>query len=165
MLQKVKEEEKLRLACGSPGFSYGNLDSQCSAADLPVMDGITQCDAFFQEIIPSSAPSLNNSHSNQSQNIGSDGNVDAVLFKDTAAGEDDINCKDSSCAKGTGNEDNQVVSGKTLLRSHKVEHDLCCENLQKEQRAAKRIQVIMTLSIDSAIFDNSSLYIGLGWDT
>ncbi|KAI9102935.1 hypothetical protein K1719_023374 [Acacia pycnantha] len=70
MLQKVKEEEKLRLACGSPGFSYGNLDSQCSAADLPVMDGITQCDAFFQEVIPSSAPSLNNSHSNQSQNIG-----------------------------------------------------------------------------------------------
>ncbi|KAI9102998.1 hypothetical protein K1719_023437 [Acacia pycnantha] len=72
---------------------------------------------------------------------GSDGNVDAVLFKDTAAGEDDINCKDSSCAKGTGNEDNQVVSGKTLLRSHKVEHDLCCENLQKEQRAAKRIHI------------------------
>ncbi|KAK4267225.1 hypothetical protein QN277_024034 [Acacia crassicarpa] len=236
MLQKVKEEEKLRLACASPGLSYVNVDSQCSAADLPVMDGITQCDAFFQEIIPSSAPSLNNSHSDQSQNIGgcsrpsegqmesgsstsavystlkpdfsmikgeicldklsirelhelfkvtfgrettvkdkqwlkrriamsltnscnvaattfivkdnklvkkceegSDGNVDAVLFKDIAAGEEDINCKDSSCAEGTGNEDNQVVSGKTL-RSHEVEHDLCWENRQIEQRAAKRIR-------------------------
>ncbi|KAI9102948.1 hypothetical protein K1719_023387 [Acacia pycnantha] len=236
MLQKVKEEEKLRLACASPGLSYVNVDSQCSAADLPVMEGITQCDAFFQEIIPSSAPSLNNSHSNQSQNIGgcsrpsegqmesgsstsavystlkpdfsmikgeicldklsirelhelfkvtfgrettvkdkqwlkrriamsltnscnvsattfivkdsklvkkceegSDGNVDAVLFKDIAAGEEGINCKHSSFAEGTGNEDNQVVSGKTL-RSHKVEHDFCCENRQIEQRAAKRIR-------------------------
>ncbi|XP_054784045.1 uncharacterized protein LOC129290996 isoform X3 [Prosopis cineraria] len=236
MLQKVKEEEKLHLACGSPGLSYVNVDSQCSAADLPVMDGIIQCDTSFQEIIPSSAPSLNNSHSNQSQNIGGcsrpsegqiesglstsavycdlkpdfsmikgeicldklsirelhelfkvtfgrettvkdkqwlkrriamsltnscdvsattfivkdnklvrkceegiDGNVDAVLFKDTTAGEEDINCRDLSCAEGIGNENNQVVSGKRL-RSHNGEHDLCSESLQTEQRAAKRIR-------------------------
>ncbi|XP_028763210.1 uncharacterized protein LOC114721543 isoform X2 [Neltuma alba] len=236
MLQKVKEEEKLRLACGSPGLSYVNVDSQCSAADLPIMDGMFQCDASFQEIIPSAAPSLNDSHSNQSQNVGgcsrpsegqtesgsptsavysslkpdfsmikgeicldklsirelhelfkvtfgrettvkdkqwlkrriamsltnsfdvsattfivkdnklvkkceegSDGNVDAVLFKDTTGGEEDINYKDSSCAEDTGNEDNQVFSGKRL-RSHKVEHDLCSESLQTEQRAAKRIR-------------------------
>lgn len=236
MLQEVKEEEKLRMACGSPGLSHVNVDSQCSTAELPAMDGITQCDISVQEIVPSSAPSSNNSHSNQSQNIGecsrpsevqmesgastsadycslrpdfsmiqgeicldnlsirelhelfkvtfgrettvkdkqwlkrriamsltyscdvsattfiakdnefvkkceevSDGNVDALPLKDISGGEEDIKCKDSSYDEDTGNEDVQVVSRKTL-RSHKVEHDLCSENLQIQQRATKRIR-------------------------
>ncbi|KAF7814070.1 Telomere repeat-binding protein 6 [Senna tora] len=236
MLQKVKQEEKLRLACGSPGLSCVNFDGQCSDAELLIMDGTIQSVTPFEEIVPSLAPALNNSHSNQLQTIGecsrpseghlesgsstsavystlkpdflilegeicldklsirelhelfkvtfgrettvkdkqwlkrriamsltnscdvsattfvvqdnriikkyeedSHGNVNAVLFDDTSAGEEDINCKDSSTAEGTGFEENQVVFGKTL-RNHFVEHDLGCENLQIEQRAAKRIR-------------------------
>lgn len=69
MLQKVKQEEKLRLACGSAGLSYINMDSECSAAELPVMDGTIQSDMPFEDIVPSLAPTLNNSQSNHSQSI------------------------------------------------------------------------------------------------
>ncbi|XP_027335040.1 uncharacterized protein LOC113849369 isoform X2 [Abrus precatorius] len=68
MLQKVKEEEKLRLSCGSPVHSHVNIDSQCSADKFPIMDGKAQSETPYQEI-PSIASSLNYSHSNQSGSI------------------------------------------------------------------------------------------------
>ncbi|KAI4329100.1 hypothetical protein L6164_021400 [Bauhinia variegata] len=70
MLQEVKQEEKLRLACGSPGHFYVNTDIQCSADKFPVADGMIQSDISRQEVVPSLAPSVNDSHSNQSVSIG-----------------------------------------------------------------------------------------------
>ncbi|KAJ1407114.1 SANT/Myb domain [Sesbania bispinosa] len=68
MLQKVKQEEKLRLSCESPVHSHVNIDSQCSADKFPPVDGKVQSGTPYQEI-PSIASSLNYSHSNQSGSI------------------------------------------------------------------------------------------------
>ncbi|KAK7294421.1 hypothetical protein RJT34_17310 [Clitoria ternatea] len=65
MLQKVKQEEKLRLSCRSPVHSDVNIDSQCSADKFSVMDGKVQSETPYQEI-PSIVSSLNYTHSNQS---------------------------------------------------------------------------------------------------
>ncbi|XP_050894305.1 uncharacterized protein LOC127101037 [Lathyrus oleraceus] len=62
MLQKVKQEEKLRLSSRSPIRSHVQIDSQCSADKFPV---IIEKD---QEA-PSIASSLNYCHSNQSGSI------------------------------------------------------------------------------------------------
>lgn len=64
-MQKVKEEEKQRISCGSPVHSHVNVDSQCSADKCPVMDGKVQSETPYQEN-PSIASSLNYTHSNQS---------------------------------------------------------------------------------------------------
>ncbi|TKY64285.1 Telomere repeat-binding protein 6 [Spatholobus suberectus] len=68
ILQKVKQEEKQRISCGSPVHSHVNTDSQCSADKVPVMDGKVQSETPHQEI-PSIASSLNYTHSNQSGSI------------------------------------------------------------------------------------------------
>ncbi|KAG4937880.1 hypothetical protein AAZX31_16G005500 [Glycine max] len=68
ILQKVKEEEKHRISCGSPVHSHENIDSQCSADKFPVMDGKVQSETPCQEI-PSIASSFNYTHSNQSGSI------------------------------------------------------------------------------------------------
>ncbi|CAJ1950811.1 unnamed protein product [Sphenostylis stenocarpa] len=68
ILQKVKEEEKQRISCGSPVHSHVNIDSQCSADKCPAMDGKVQSEPPYQEI-PSIASSLNYTHSNQSGSI------------------------------------------------------------------------------------------------
>ncbi|BAT98318.1 hypothetical protein LR48_Vigan192s001500 [Vigna angularis] len=65
ILQKVKEEEKQRISCGSPVHSHVNVDSQCSADKCLVTDGKVQSETPYQEI-PSIASSLNYTHSNQS---------------------------------------------------------------------------------------------------
>ncbi|XP_068479763.1 uncharacterized protein [Phaseolus vulgaris] len=65
ILQKVKEEEKQRISCGSPVHSHVNVDSQCSADKCPVMDGKVQSETPYQDN-PSIASSLNYTHSNQS---------------------------------------------------------------------------------------------------
>ncbi|RDX98784.1 Telomere repeat-binding protein 6, partial [Mucuna pruriens] len=68
ILQKVKQEEKQRISCGSPVHSHVNIDTQCSADKFPVMDGKAQSETPYQEI-PSIASSLNYTHSNQSGSI------------------------------------------------------------------------------------------------
>ncbi|KAF9689964.1 hypothetical protein SADUNF_Sadunf01G0146800 [Salix dunnii] len=70
MLQKVKEEERLRLACGSPDCSSAHVtvDSQCSDPHdkLLHIDEKLQCEIPLQEPVPSLAPSLRESNLNQS---------------------------------------------------------------------------------------------------
>ncbi|KAL2336460.1 hypothetical protein Fmac_010906 [Flemingia macrophylla] len=63
ILQKVKEEEKQRISCGSPVHSHLNVDSQCSADKFPAMDGKVQSE---NQEIPSIASSLNYTHSSGS---------------------------------------------------------------------------------------------------
>lgn len=63
ILEKVKEEEKQRVSCGSPVHSHVNIDSQCSADKFPVVDGKVQSE---NQETPSIASSLNYTHSNQS---------------------------------------------------------------------------------------------------
>ncbi|XP_021800584.1 uncharacterized protein LOC110744862 isoform X1 [Prunus avium] len=74
MLQKVKQEEKLRLACGSPDHSsaFMNVDIQCSDQHdkLPAIDKKLQFEIPLQEIVPSSDLSLDDSHINESARIG-----------------------------------------------------------------------------------------------
>ncbi|PNY12722.1 MYB family transcription factor [Trifolium pratense] len=67
ILQKVKQEEKLRLSSRSPVHSHVQIDSQCSA-DNPVIIEKVQSKTPYQEA-PSIASSLNYSHSNQSGSI------------------------------------------------------------------------------------------------
>ncbi|KAI5422438.1 uncharacterized protein LOC127076300 isoform X2 [Lathyrus oleraceus] len=62
MLQKVKQEEKLRLSSRSPIRSHVQIDSQCSADKFPVINEKDQ-------EAPSIASSLNYCHSNQSGSI------------------------------------------------------------------------------------------------
>jgi hypothetical protein len=74
MLQKVKEEQRLRLACGSPYCSsaYLIVDSQCCDQHdkLLHIDAKLQCEIPLQETVPSLAPSLSESHFNQSGSFG-----------------------------------------------------------------------------------------------
>ncbi|KAJ6327447.1 hypothetical protein OIU78_014340 [Salix suchowensis] len=74
MLQKVKEEQRLRLACGSPYCSsaYLIVDSQCCDQHdkLLHIDEKLQCVIPLQETVPSLAPSLSESHFNQSGSAG-----------------------------------------------------------------------------------------------
>ncbi|GAU28807.1 hypothetical protein TSUD_357930 [Trifolium subterraneum] len=67
ILQKVKQEEKLRLSSRSPVHSHVQIDSQCSA-DNPVISEKVRSKNPYQEA-PSIASSLNYSHSNQSGSI------------------------------------------------------------------------------------------------
>jgi hypothetical protein len=67
MLQKVKQEEKLRLSSRSPVRSHVQIDSQYSA-DNPVINDKVRSETPYQEA-PSIASSLNYSHSNQSGSI------------------------------------------------------------------------------------------------
>lgn len=73
MLQKVKEEERLRLACGAPDYSsaYVIVASQCTDQHdkLPGIDEKLQSEPL-QETVPSQAPCLSKSHMNQPGNIG-----------------------------------------------------------------------------------------------
>ncbi|KAJ9179390.1 hypothetical protein P3X46_011182 [Hevea brasiliensis] len=73
MLQKVKEEERLRLACGSRDYSsaYVIVDSQCSDQldKLPGIDENLQSEIPLQETVPSFTPSLIDSHLHQSGSI------------------------------------------------------------------------------------------------
>lgn len=73
MLQRVKEEERLRLSCGSADYSsaYVIIDSQCSDQHdkLPAIDEKLQCEIPLQETVPSLAPSLIESHLHQSGSI------------------------------------------------------------------------------------------------
>ncbi|KAI5397900.1 60S ribosomal protein L7a-1, variant 2 [Lathyrus oleraceus] len=62
MLQKVKQEEKLRLSSRSPICSHVQIDSQCSADKFPVINEKDQ-------EAPSIASSLNYCHSNKSGSI------------------------------------------------------------------------------------------------
>ncbi|KAI5397899.1 60S ribosomal protein L7a-1 [Lathyrus oleraceus] len=62
MLQKVKQEEKLRLSSRSPIRSHVQIDSQCSADKFPVINEKDQ-------EAPSIASSLNYCHSNKSGSI------------------------------------------------------------------------------------------------
>ncbi|WCJ39448.1 TRF-like 6 [Euphorbia peplus] len=66
MLQKVKEEERLRLARGSPDYSsaYVIVDSQCTDQHdkLPFIDEKIQSEIPLQETVPSSSPSMRASH-------------------------------------------------------------------------------------------------------
>ncbi|MED6159037.1 hypothetical protein PIB30_038627 [Stylosanthes scabra] len=68
MLQKVKQEERLRLSCESPVRSCAKKESQCSVDKFPVMVENNQSDTPHQEI-PSLASSLNYTHSNQSGSV------------------------------------------------------------------------------------------------
>ncbi|KAJ9691966.1 hypothetical protein PVL29_011190 [Vitis rotundifolia] len=74
MLQKVNQEERLRLACGSPDHSsaYMNVDSQYSDEHdkLPAIDKKLQSKIPLQEIVPSSVPSPNDTHIDQSGSVG-----------------------------------------------------------------------------------------------
>ncbi|KAL9368679.1 hypothetical protein Peur_039878 [Populus x canadensis] len=74
MLQKVKEEERLYIACGSPDCSsaYVIVDSQCSDPHdkLLHIDEKLQCEIPLQEPVPLLAPSLSESHLNQSGSVG-----------------------------------------------------------------------------------------------
>ncbi|CAK7356538.1 unnamed protein product [Dovyalis caffra] len=74
MLQKVKEEERLRLACGSPDCSsdYVIVESQCSDEHdkLLHIDEKLQCEIPLQETVPLLAPSLSESYLNQSGIVG-----------------------------------------------------------------------------------------------
>ncbi|XP_057733545.1 uncharacterized protein LOC130948717 isoform X2 [Arachis stenosperma] len=67
MLQKVKQEERLRLSCESPVPSRVKKDDQCSD-DKAVTVENNQSDGPHQEI-PSLASSLNYTHSNQSGSV------------------------------------------------------------------------------------------------
>lgn len=68
MLQKVKQEEKLRLSSQSPVHSHVQIDSQCSADKFPVRNEKVLSETQFQEA-HSVASSLNYSLSNQSGSI------------------------------------------------------------------------------------------------
>ncbi|XP_004510444.1 uncharacterized protein [Cicer arietinum] len=68
MLQKVKQEERLRLSSRSPVHSHVKIDSQCSADKFPVVNEKVRSETPYQEA-PSIASSLNYSHSNQSGSI------------------------------------------------------------------------------------------------
>ncbi|OAY36438.1 uncharacterized protein LOC110626403 isoform X2 [Manihot esculenta] len=74
MLQKVKEEERLRIACGSRDYSSACVivDSQCSDQldKLPAIDENLQSEIPLQETGPSFAPSLIQSHMHQSGGVG-----------------------------------------------------------------------------------------------
>ncbi|XP_015865905.2 uncharacterized protein LOC107403503 isoform X3 [Ziziphus jujuba] len=74
MLQKVKQEERLRLACGSPDDSsaFMNVDRQCSDPHdkLLFIDVKLQSEIPLQEIVPSSALILNGNHNNEPRSIG-----------------------------------------------------------------------------------------------
>ncbi|KAJ6342535.1 hypothetical protein OIU78_010462 [Salix suchowensis] len=74
MLQKVKEEERLHIACGSPDCSSACVivDSQCSDPHdkLLHIDEKLQCEIPLQEPVPSLAPSLRESNLNQSGSVG-----------------------------------------------------------------------------------------------
>ncbi|KAM1359443.1 uncharacterized protein LOC126582831 isoform X1 [Malus sylvestris] len=74
MLQKVKQEERLRLACGSPDPSsaFMNVDIQCSDQHdkLPAIDEKLQSEIPLQDIVPSSSLSPDGSHINESGRIG-----------------------------------------------------------------------------------------------
>ncbi|XP_065866820.1 uncharacterized protein [Euphorbia lathyris] len=73
MLQKVKEEERLRLACGSPDYSsaYVIVDSQCTDQHdkLPDIDEKLQSEIPLQETDPSLSRSMRESHMHQFGNI------------------------------------------------------------------------------------------------
>ncbi|RVW52060.1 hypothetical protein CK203_079593 [Vitis vinifera] len=74
MLQKVNQEERLRLAYGSPDHSsaYMNVDSQYSDEHdkLPAIDKKLQSKIPLQEIVPSSVLSSNDTHIDQSGSVG-----------------------------------------------------------------------------------------------
>ncbi|XP_048443225.1 uncharacterized protein LOC103961527 isoform X1 [Pyrus x bretschneideri] len=74
MLQKVKQKERLRLACGSPDHSsaFMNVDIQCSDQHdkLPATDDRLQSEIPLQDIVPSSSLSPDGSHINESGRIG-----------------------------------------------------------------------------------------------
>ncbi|KAK9281808.1 hypothetical protein L1049_004714 [Liquidambar formosana] len=87
MLQKVKQEERLRLACGSPDHSsaYMIVDWQCSDQHdkLHAFDKKLQSKIPLQETVPSSTPGLIDGHINQSGSVGEcskplDGPVESV---------------------------------------------------------------------------------------
>lgn len=68
MLQKVKQEEKLRLSSRSPVHSHVQIDSQCSADKFPVRNEKVLSETPYQEA-HSIASSLIYSHSNHSGSI------------------------------------------------------------------------------------------------
>ena len=74
MLQKVNQEERLRLAYGSPDHSsaYMNVDTQYSDEHdkLPAIDKKLQSKIPLQEIVPSSVRSSNYTHIDQSGSVG-----------------------------------------------------------------------------------------------
>ncbi|CAN6707440.1 unnamed protein product [Malus baccata var. baccata] len=73
MLQKVKQEEGLHLACGSPDHSsFMNVDIQCSDQHdkLPAIDEKLHSEIHLQDIGPPSSLSPDGSHVNESGRIG-----------------------------------------------------------------------------------------------
>lgn len=74
MFQKVKQEERLRLACGSSDDSstFMNVDSLYSDQHdkLLVIDEKLQSEIPLQEIVPSSVLSFHDSHNNEPGNTG-----------------------------------------------------------------------------------------------
>ncbi|XP_070672696.1 uncharacterized protein [Malus domestica] len=74
MLQKVKQEERLHLAWGSPDHSssFMNVDIQCSDQHdkLPAIDEKLHSEIHLQDIGPPSSLSPDGSHINESGRIG-----------------------------------------------------------------------------------------------
>ncbi|XP_022149278.1 uncharacterized protein LOC111017724 isoform X2 [Momordica charantia] len=109
VLQKVKEEERLRLACGSPNHAsaYVNGDRKCSDQHgrLPVIDEKLQSKISQQEIAHSISPSLNENHVNEHESLG-----------DCLKHPDELVESESSDAVGTtSNPDFSLLKGEICL--------------------------------------------------
>lgn len=99
ILQKVKQEEKLRLSSRSPVHSNVNIESRHSADKFPVNDAKVQSGNPYKET--PIASSLNYSHSNQSGSIDQCSRPEGVVESVSAASVVYSTCKsDFSMTEG-----------------------------------------------------------------
>ncbi|XP_038897568.1 uncharacterized protein LOC120085586 isoform X2 [Benincasa hispida] len=74
VLQKVKQEERLRLTCGSPIYVSACVNGDRKDSDehgrLPVVDETLQSNIYLQEITHSISPNLKDDHVNENGSLG-----------------------------------------------------------------------------------------------
>ncbi|CAK9310597.1 unnamed protein product [Citrullus colocynthis] len=112
VLQKVKQEERLRLTCGLPNYAsaYVNRDRKSFDEDgrLPVIDEKLQSNLSLQEITHSISPSLNENHVSKHGSLG-----DCLKHPDKPV---EFESSDALCT--TSNPDFSLLKG-----------DVCLDNL------------------------------------